>query len=188
MERLTVATIEYARAQVAAGADAIAVFDTWAASLTEAEYRVAVLPYSARIVAAIHDAGAPAIHSVARSASLLLAIRDLAPAVAAVDSRQPIDSAMGMLGPGQPVQGNLDPALVLAGWAHVVAGARDVLDRVGGRPGHIFNLGEASPRDADPGILRDLASLVHDTTAAGVRPIDVRPGGPRPHQEGSSHA
>jgi uroporphyrinogen decarboxylase len=186
MERLTVATIGYVRAQVAAGADAIAVFDTWAASLTEVEYRAAVLPYSRRIVAAVHEAGAPAIHSVARSTPLMAAIGELAPAVVAVDSRQPIDTAMARLGDHQAVQGNLDPALVAAGWDHAAAGARDVLDRVGGRPGHIFNLGEATPRDADPGILRDLASLVHDLTATG----QAGPTGPtRPYssQEASIH-
>jgi uroporphyrinogen decarboxylase len=143
-----------------------------------------VLPYSARIVAAIHEAGAPTIHSVARSGSLLDAIADLAPAVVAIDSRQPIDAAITRLGPTQPVQGNLDPARVLAGWDHVEAGAQDVLERVGGRQGHIFNLGEASPRDADPGILRDLVSLVHETTAGGTR---TSAGADR-HQEDPVHA
>ena len=184
MERLTVATIDYVRAQVAAGADAIAVFDTWAATLTEQEYRVAVLPYSARIVAAIEAAGAPSIHSVARSASLLGAIRDLAPTVVAVDSRQPIDVAMDRLGPAQAVQGNLDPARVLAGWEHAEAGAHDVLDRIAGRAGHVFNLGEAAPRDADPGILRDLAALVHETTSHTIA-IDATH---RQHMEGPVHA
>jgi uroporphyrinogen decarboxylase len=164
MERLTVATIDYVRAQVSAGADAIAVFDTWAATLTETEYRAAVLPYSSRIVAAVGQAGVPSIHSVARSRPLLRAIQDLGPTVAAIDSRQSIDRAMERLGPIQSIQGNLDPALVLAGWEHVEAGTRDVLVRVAGRPGHIFNLGEAAPRDADPGILRDLAALVHEAT------------------------
>lgn len=180
MERLTTATVDHVRAQVAAGADAIAVFDTWAGSLTEAEYRGAVLPYSMRIVAAIREAGVPSIHSVARSAPLLPAIGDLAPGVVSVDSRQAIDVARAHLGPSQPVQGNLDPALLLAGWDHVAAGARDVLDRVGGRPGHIFNVGEATPRDTDPGILRDLASLVHDVSARAM--------GTRRHQEGPPDA
>ncbi len=171
MDRLTDATNGYVRAQVAAGADVIAVFDSWAASLTEDEYRAAVMPYTARILAAIQGAGVPSIHSMARSEPLLGAIGELAPAVVAIDSRQPLDSAMHRLGPDQPVQGNLDPALVLAGWAHVARGARVVLDHVDGRPGHIFNLGEAAPRDADPGILRDLVSLVHETTAGRARPM-----------------
>jgi uroporphyrinogen decarboxylase len=170
MERLTDATIDYVRAQVAAGADAIAVFDSWAASLTEDEYRT-VMPYTARILAAIQGAGVPSIHSMARSERLLGAIGELAPAVVAIDTRQPLDTAMARLGPDQPVQGNLDPALVLAGWVHAARGARDVLDLVDGRPGHIFNLGEAAPRDADPGILRDLVSLVHETTAGRARPM-----------------
>jgi uroporphyrinogen decarboxylase len=104
--------------------------------------------------------------------------------VVSIDSRQPIDAAMDRLGPAQAVQGNLDPALVLAGWANVEAGARDVLGRVAARNGHIFNLGEAAPRDADPGVLSDLAALVHETTARRTPVASTLP----LHLEGSVHA
>lgn len=172
MERLTAATVDYAVAQVGAGADAIALFDTWAASLTETEYRAAVLPYSQRIIAAVRGAGGHVIHSMARSAPLLDAIADLGAGVIAIDSRQPIALARRRLGAGQPVQGNLDPARLLAGWASIETGARDVLDAVGGAPGHLFNTGEAIPRETDPALLRDLVSLVHDITAGARRPTE----------------
>ena len=170
MERLTLATIDYARAQVNAGADVVQVFDSWAASLTADEYRVHVAPWTRRILAAIAAAGVPSIHSVARSAPILDEIAAAGPSVIAIDSRQSLAAARQHLGTGQAVQGNLDPALVLAGAANLRAGARRVLDEVAGGIGHVFNTGEALPRDADPAILRDLVSFVHDQPVLNGRP------------------
>lgn len=161
LDRITDATAAYVGAQALAGADAIQVFDTWAASLTPEEYRVFVSPYARRIVAA---SPVPTIHHVARSSALLEVIAADGATVLGIDSRQPIASARRRLGEARPVQGNLDSALVLAGWDQASAGAAGVLDGAGDR-GHIFNLGEAAPRDADPVVLRDLAAYVHERSA-----------------------
>ena len=145
-------------------------FDSWAASLTGQEYQEHVAPWTRRIVAAIEAAGVPSIHSAARSAPILDEIAATGPTVMAIDSRQSLRDARLRLGPGRSVQGNLDPALIGAGRVPLDEGVRSVLDAVAGAPGHIFNTGEALPRDADPAVLRDIVSFVHDQTAGMGRP------------------
>jgi uroporphyrinogen decarboxylase len=164
LDRLAGATAAYVAAQAHAGADVVQVFDTWAASLTAAEYAAHVAPWTRRVLAA---APCPMIHHVARSAPLLDELASLPSTVVGIDSRQSLRAARERLGAARPVQGNLDPALVLAGSAHARRGAADVLTAGGGR-GHVFNLGEAAPREADPAVLRDLASFVHDRSAVEV--------------------
>ncbi|HEY3522700.1 MAG TPA: uroporphyrinogen decarboxylase family protein [Candidatus Limnocylindrales bacterium] len=163
LERLTAASIAYARAQVAAGADVLQLFDTWAAALTGAEYEASVAPYTRRILASVD---VPTVHYVARSAPILDAVAATGATVVAIDSRQSLADARRRLGDGRAIQGNLDPALVMAGWRQAAEGAAEVLAANAGRPGHVFNLGEAAPRDADPDRLRDLVAFVHDRTAA----------------------
>jgi uroporphyrinogen decarboxylase len=175
LERLTVASVAYARAQAAAGADVVQVFDTWAATLTAPEYEAFVAPYTRRILASVD---VPTVHYVARSAPILDGVAATGPTVVALDSRQDLGATRDRLGDRQPVQGNLDPALVMAGWRQASDGAAAVLDANARRPGHVFNLGEAAPRDADPARLRDLVAFVHDRTAAagsGASGGDHRP-------------
>lgn len=165
LRRLADATIAYLRAQIAAGAHVVQLFDTWASSLTVGEYSQFVAPHTARILAAVD---APTIHHVARSAAVLGAVAAAGGTVVGIDSRQDIGEARRRLGGDRAVQGNLDPALVLAGSALARRAAADVL-AVAGRRGHVFNLGEAAPRDAEPAVLRDVASFVHDHSAAETR-------------------
>ena len=160
VDRLADATIGYLRAQAAAGADAVQLFDTWAGILTADEYTRFVAPATRRILAAVP---VPTIHSVNRSAPLLEAVAACGATIVAIDSRQPLDAARARLGPDRPVQGNLDPALVVVGGDLLQEGARRVLAQGGGR-GHIFGLGEPVPRGVEPDVLRDLAAFVHETT------------------------
>jgi len=158
MDRLADATIDYLRAQEAAGAQAVQLFDTWAASLTALEYRRFVAPATSRILASV---AIPTIHSVTRSTAILDEVAACGATVVAIDSRQSLAAARGRLGPDRPVQGNLDPALVLVGGAPLLRGAREVVAE-GGGIGHIFGLGEAVPRGVEPAVLRDLAGFVHE--------------------------
>jgi uroporphyrinogen decarboxylase len=160
LDRLAEATVSYVRAQVDAGAQVVMVFDTWASSLTPAEYRRFVAPWTRRILEAVD---VPTIHYTSRSSPLLEELAALGSSVLGIDSRQSLTGARGRLGE-RSVQGNLDPALVLAGWELTRDAARSVLAE-GRRTGHVFGLGEAAPREADPALLRDLASFVHDSTA-----------------------
>ncbi|HET7726293.1 MAG TPA: uroporphyrinogen decarboxylase [Candidatus Limnocylindrales bacterium] len=161
LARIAAATTAYLRAQAAAGADVVQVFDTWAGSLTPDEYAAFVAPYARQVVA---GAPVPTVQYVARSSALLETIAADGATVIGIDSRQSLAAARDRLGRARPVQGNLDPALVLAGSAAARAGARRVLDEAGA-VGHLLNLGEAAPRDADPEVLRDLVSFVHEVSA-----------------------
>jgi uroporphyrinogen decarboxylase len=165
MERLTVASIAYAKAQAAAGADVIQVFDTWAGILTPSEYAAFVAPYTRRILAAVAAVDVPTVHYVARSEPILPAVAATGATVVALDSRQGLSAARDRLGDRQAVQGNLDPALVMAGWRQAAYGAAAVLAANAGRAGHVFNVGDAPPRDADPDRLRDLVRFVHDRSS-----------------------
>jgi len=84
--------------------------------------------------------------------------------VIGLDWRTPIGDARARLGADTVVQGNLDPALVLAGHAPAVAGARRVLADNAGHPGHIFNLGHGVDKDSDPSVLQAVVDLVHEET------------------------
>lgn len=168
VDRLAEAARDYLVAQARAGAHVVQLFDTWAASLTPVEYERFVAPATRRILAA---APVPTIHSVARCSPLLESVAACGASVMAIDSRQPLDVARQRLGTRRPVQGNLDPALLLAGRAQARQGAHSVLEAAigaGDGRGHIFGLGEATPRETEPGALRDLAAFVHDASAGGA--------------------
>jgi uroporphyrinogen decarboxylase len=163
LERITETMTGYVRAQVVAGADAVQVFDSWAGSLAPADYVRHVAPWSRRILDAVSTAGAPAIHFAAAGAALLERLADGA-TVVGVDGGQALDAARDRLGP-IPVQGNLDPARIAAGWSASSAGIDAVLAANRGRLGHIFNTGHAVPRDSEPSLLRDIVAAVHERSA-----------------------
>jgi uroporphyrinogen decarboxylase len=160
MDRLADALGAYVRAQVEAGADVVQVFDTWAGSLSPADYVRFARPWTRRVLAAVEPA--PAIHFGVAVAGIFDEFAEAGGDVVGIDARQSLAAAWARLGPHRAVQGNLEPALLLAGWEALEAGARRVLGEAGGRPGHIFNLGHAAPREADPGLLRELTALVHE--------------------------
>ena len=141
MERLTSIMIEYLRAQIEAGIDAMQLFDSWVGALSPQDYSQYVEPYSRRIFAALAPAGVPMIHFGTNTAGLLDYMRADGATVIGVDWRMPLDEAWERVGSDLGIQGNLDPAALLAPRAVMEAKALDVLRRAGGRPGHIFNLG-----------------------------------------------
>jgi uroporphyrinogen decarboxylase len=160
MERLTQVTVDYLKEQLVAGADAVQLFDSWLGLLDPNSHAEMVLPYTRRIFAEVAPL-APAIHFSTGTASLLDEIGTSGCKVVSVDWRLPLDVAWQRLGPHIAIQGNLDPALVLAPWQAVEAGVRDVLERAGGRAGHIFNLGHGILPESDPATLARIVGLVH---------------------------
>jgi uroporphyrinogen decarboxylase len=166
LDRLTDVTVAYVRAQVAAGAQVIQVFDSWAGSMTAGDYGVLVAPWSDRILRAIRQAGAPGIHFVAHGAHLVERLAVEADVIG-VGHTQSIADARARAD-GRAVQGNLDPARLGAPLDVLVDGVRDVLADAAGLPGHIFNTGHAVPRDTDPDRLRDVVELVHDLSSMPV--------------------
>jgi len=166
MTALTDITIAFLRLQVDAGVDAIQVFDSWAGTLSLADYRELVLPHSARVFAALADAGVPMTHFGVGTAELLGAMADAGATVVGVDWRTTLADAAARVRPGTALQGNLDPVVLMAGWdvvrqraTAVVEDGRAAVDA--GAAGHIFNLGHGVMPATDPGVLTELVALVH---------------------------
>jgi uroporphyrinogen decarboxylase len=166
METLVTVLVRYLRAQVAAGADVVQLFDSWAGALAPADYERSVLPYTARIFAALDDLEIPRIHFATGNPLLLPAMSRAGADAVSVDWRVPLDEAWVLIGPDRAIQGNLDPGLCLAPFPVVANAAREVLRLAGGRPGHIFNLGHGVLPETDADTLARLAALVHQETAA----------------------
>jgi uroporphyrinogen decarboxylase len=141
MQRLTEIVIEYLRAQQAAGADVLQLFDSWVGCLSPADYAAYVEPYSKKIFGSLHSTGVPLIHFGVNTATLLPLMKDDGAGVIGVDWRLPLDEAWSIVGEDKAIQGNLDPTVLLGGADVIEREVRDVLRRADGRPGHIFNLG-----------------------------------------------
>jgi uroporphyrinogen decarboxylase len=166
LDRITDVSIAYVTAQIAAGAQVVQVFDSWAGALAPADYDLLVAPWTRRLLDAIRGAGGLSIHFAAAGSAILERLADRSDAVG-VDSTQSLVEARRRV-PSAALQGNMDPARVVAGWAAIGDGVDRVLAEAGGGPGHVFNLGHALPRSADPGILADIVDLVHQRTAGRV--------------------
>jgi uroporphyrinogen decarboxylase len=131
----------YLRAQVAAGADAVQLFDSWVGDLAPEDYVEYVQPHVRRILADVQQTGVPVIHFGTGTATLLPAMRDAGGTVIGVDWCTPLREAWDRIGDGHAVQGNMDPSALLTTPEVALRHAQRVLDAAGGRPGHIFNLG-----------------------------------------------
>jgi uroporphyrinogen decarboxylase len=132
---------DYLKAQVEAGVDALQVFDSWVGVLDERDYRQLVLPHVRTLFDRLRVSGVPLIHFGTGTGHLLRAMREGGGDVLGVDWRTPLDEAWRIVGDDVALQGNLDPTLLLAPRERLLAGVDEVLERVAGRRGHIFNLG-----------------------------------------------
>jgi uroporphyrinogen decarboxylase len=150
----------YLAAQAGAGAQALQLFDSWVGCLSAADYRTYVLPHSRRALALAAEAGVPVIHFGTGTAPFLEDFASAGGDVIGVDWRIPLDEAWRRIGT-QAIQGNLDPAALLAPPAERDRQVRDVLARAGGQPGHIFNLGHGVLPETDVGAVRAVVELVH---------------------------
>ena len=167
MHRLSAAMASYLRFQVEAGADAIQVFDSWVGCLGPRDYRLQVMPHVREIFDALRDLDVPKIHFGTNTATLLPLMREAGGDIISVDWRIPIDEAWDRVGHDVAIQGNLDPAVLLAGPAEIEAQARDILERIDGRPGHVFNLGHGILPGTPVEHARLLVKRVHEWTSRG---------------------
>jgi uroporphyrinogen decarboxylase len=140
MGRLSRAVARYLNAQIAAGAQAVQIFDSWAGCLSPDDYRRYVLPYVKAVIAAIVP-GVPVINFATGNPALLPLLAEAGGAVIGLDWRVRLDAAWETIGPDRGVQGNLDPTVLLADRKEIRTRVKQVLDQAAGRPGHIFNLG-----------------------------------------------
>ncbi|HME49276.1 uroporphyrinogen decarboxylase [Mycobacterium sp.] len=166
MTALADLTIAFLQVQIDAGVDALQVFDSWAGTLSLADYRHHVLPHSARVFGALASAGIPMTHFGVGTAELLGAMSAAGATVVGVDWRTSLVDAAARVEAGRALQGNLDPVVLLAGWPVVEAETRRVVDDGrravdAGAGGHIFNLGHGVLPDSDPDILTEVVALVH---------------------------
>ena len=159
--RLAEVSAEFLRVQVAAGASAVQLFDSWAGSLSAADYAQYAQPYSAQVLGALAETGVPRIHFGVGTGELLRLMGAAGAEVVGVDWRLPLAEASRRIGPAYAVQGNLDPALLGAPWPVLRERVREVLRSGASAPGHIFNLGHGVPPDTDPGVLAQVVDLVH---------------------------
>ncbi|KZX21908.1 uroporphyrinogen decarboxylase [Rathayibacter tanaceti] len=171
MEWTAEVTGRFLRAQVLAGASAAQLFDSWAGSLSLADYTAHVAPASARALEHVRDlafehggtrSNVPIVHFGVGTGELLGAMHAIGADVVGIDHRIPLDEANHRLGGFVPVQGNVDPALLSAPWEVLSAHVDDVLRRGLSAPAHVLNLGHGVPPETDPDVLTRLVAFVHD--------------------------
>lgn len=166
MTTLTDVTIAFLQTQVDAGVDAIQLFDSWAGTLSLADYRSYVLPHSSRVFSTLAGAGVPMTHFGVGTAELLGAMSQAGATVVGVDWRTSLTDAAARVQPGTALQGNLDPVVLLAGFPVVERAVRSVVEDGRravdtGAAGHVFNLGHGVLPGTDPAVITDAVALVH---------------------------
>ncbi|WP_183341108.1 uroporphyrinogen decarboxylase [Microlunatus antarcticus] len=171
-ERLATLSAHFLRTQVDAGASAVQLFDSWAGSLSAADYTASAAPHSTRVLAAVADV--PRIHFGVGTGELLGLMGEAGADVVGVDWRIPLGSASERLGPAYAVQGNLDPAVLGAPWPLVANRVREAIRSGASAPGHIFNLGHGVPPETDPDVLARVVDLVH-AEGPGIRADALTP-------------
>ncbi|MDO4917047.1 MAG: uroporphyrinogen decarboxylase [Rothia sp. (in: high G+C Gram-positive bacteria)] len=155
---------QFLKAQIEAGASAVQFFDSWAGSLSEADYRQFVQKHSATALAEVEKYGVPRIHFGTGTAELLLAMHEAGADVMGVDYRLSLTEAENRLGGGVPLQGNIDPAILAAGWDALQKHTDAVLADGRVAPTHVVNLGHGVPPSTDPAVLTKLVQYIHEST------------------------
>jgi uroporphyrinogen decarboxylase len=161
LARLAAISATFLQVQLDAGAAAVQLFDSWAGGLSAADYTEYVLPHSRQVFQSLAERDVPKIHFGVGTAELLELMRSAGASVVGVDWRTPLDVAAARIGGATAVQGNLDPAVLLADWPVVERQVRRVVAEGRRCPGHIFNLGHGVPPDTDPDVLTRVVELVH---------------------------
>ncbi|MFI1181124.1 uroporphyrinogen decarboxylase [Streptomyces sp. NPDC020799] len=165
LDRLADITASFLKVQIAAGASAVQLFDSWVGALAPADYRRSVMPASAKVFDAVAGLGVPRIHFGVGTGELLGLMGEAGADVVGVDWRIPMDEAARRVGPGKALQGNLDPAVLFAGREAVETKAGEVLTAARDLEGHVFNLGHGVLPTTDPDALTRLVEFVHERTA-----------------------
>ncbi|GGC74043.1 uroporphyrinogen decarboxylase [Thalassobacillus devorans] len=161
MDKLADMTIEYVRGQVNAGAKAIQIFDSWVGALNQEDYRTFIKPVMHRIFSSLQEEGVPLIMFGVGARHLITEWNDLPVDVLGLDWRMSIAEARN-LGITKPLQGNLDPSLLLSDWEVIEERAKRIIDEGKENPAHIFNLGHGVTPDIKPETLKRLTSLIHE--------------------------
>ncbi|NNC81332.1 MAG: uroporphyrinogen decarboxylase [Acidimicrobiales bacterium] len=160
-DRLADLAIESLLSQIAHGAEAVQLFDSWAGALSAADYEKYAMPHSARVLEAVKATGVPRIHFGVGTGEFLHLIAAAGADVVGVDWRIPLNVARSRVPEGLALQGNLDSSILAAPWGVVADEVDAVLAANGGHPGHIFNLGHGVQPETDPTVLERVVERVH---------------------------
>jgi uroporphyrinogen decarboxylase len=160
LARVADISADFLRTQIGAGARAVQLFDSWAGALSAAEYRRFVLPHSSAVLSAVAGLGVPRIHFGVGTSEFLGLLADAGADVVGVDWRLPLHEA-ARRAPGKALQGNLDPALLLADWPVVEREIQRIGTEGRAAPGHVFNLGHGVLPTTDPDVLARVVDAVH---------------------------
>ncbi|HYJ17339.1 MAG TPA: uroporphyrinogen decarboxylase [Candidatus Limnocylindria bacterium] len=164
MERLAKLIGEYLNCQIAAGADAVQIFDSWAGCLTPSDYEQFVQPYTKAVIDAVTP-GVPVINFSTGTSGLLKQLRATGGDVIGLDWRINLDEAWTTVGHDVAVQGNLDPVALFAAPKEIKSRVAEILRRAGGRPGHIFNLGHGVLPETPVDHVIAMVDAVHELSA-----------------------
>ena len=166
MDRLTQHAINLVDAQIKHGAAAFQIFDSWVGALGADAYRTHVLPHTTRLFSELRNLhpDVPGIHFGVGCSHLLEAMHEAGASVMGIDPTITLTAVRQRLGADVVLQGNLDPAAVLAGRDAAIAATDAVIDSNAGHPGHIFNLGHGVTPQCDPNVLLAVVEHVHERT------------------------
>lgn len=161
MSLISRAVVKYLNAQIAAGAQAVQIFDSWVGCLSSDDYRNYVLPHTRNVIQNVTP-GTPVLHFGTGTSSLLKLMREAGGDIIGLDWRLRLDEAWDQIGTGAGVMGNLDPVALFAGKDHIRSEAKKILAQAGGRSGHIFNLGHGILPETPVENVIALVEMVHE--------------------------
>ena len=160
MDKVCTMLVDYLKMQVAAGAQAIQIFDSWVGCLNPHDYKKYIMPHLKRVFDGLKNLGVPLINFSTGTSSILNLVQESGGDVVSFDWRIEIDEARKILGPDQPVQGNLDPVTLFAPLPVIRERVHDILHRAGPN-GHIFNLGHGILQHTPVDHVKAVAEMVH---------------------------
>jgi uroporphyrinogen decarboxylase len=164
MSLISRALVLYLNAQVAAGAQAVQLFDSWVGCLGPDDYREYVLPHTQSVIDGIE--GVPVLHFGTGTAALLELMREAGGNVIGIDWRVRLDGAWSRIGSDVGIMGNLDPVTLFANRDYLLAEAGKILEQAAWRPGHIFNLGHGILPETPVDNVKALVDYVHENSSA----------------------
>jgi uroporphyrinogen decarboxylase len=168
LAKLSATMAGFLQAQVAVGASAVQLFDSWVGALAVDDYEASILPHTRSIFDSLASSHVPRIHFGTDTAALLESIASTGPDIVSLDWRVPLEAGWKRVGHDRGIQGNLDPAVLLGPPGLVRKRTRDILRRAAGRPGHIFNLGHGVLPSTPLENLQILVETVHEWRVARV--------------------
>ncbi len=169
MTKISDTVIAYLSAQIDAGAQVVQLFDSWVGYVAPRDYERSVLPYTRRVIdavtahgSAVAAGGVPVIHFPNGATSMLDLVQQAGGDVLGIDWRLDMRDAVRRIDPRFAIQGNIDPVALFAPDDELERMVAEILEAVGSRPGHVFNLGHGIHKTSDPAKVRTMIDAVHE--------------------------